>query len=51
MEKEEALEAAIELAKFSLSAYAVKENARPTNKSGEDVADFIETLAKRLTEI
>ena len=51
MEKEKALEIAIELAKAALSASTSTAAVYPTDKSGKDVADFIEALTNRLTAI
>lgn len=49
MEKEKALEVAIELAKAAISTSSSDFSVYPTDKSGESVADFIEALTKRLT--
>lgn len=51
MEKEKALDVAVELAKAAISIRPLPFNVRRGYEIGGDVADFIEALTKRLMEI
>lgn len=51
MEKNTALNISIELAKISLGTPCEKAVITPTATTANNVADFIETLAKRLMEM
>lgn len=49
MNKETALEAAIELAKVAVGSSSENLNVYPSKDSGNSVADFIEVLTERLS--